>query len=70
MKRADLNDRGKAEYDRIVDEMMEEINQIPPLQCDRHVLSSSRGKYYLEIEKKYLPKLDEVLNNSLYHIHR
>ena len=67
MKRADLNDRGQAEYDRIVNEMMEEIEQIPSLPGAGHVLSCSHASHYRKVEKKYLPKLNEILNNSLYH---
>ena len=62
MTRKDLNEDARKEYDRIVDAMMNEIEAIPPLPSG--VLSCKHGNYYRGIEKKYLPKLAELLNEN------
>lgn len=58
MKREDLSGKKRAEYDRILSEMMAEIEHLPPLQPNR--LSHARNLEYRQIEKKYLPLLRDL----------
>lgn len=64
MKRSDLNEERKKEYDQIIDEMMAEIENIPPLKGEGHVLSNHHNLYRREIEKKYIPRLKQILLGS------
>ena len=64
MKRSQLNDEKKNEYDQIVDEMMAEIDKIPRENTERHGFSSYLAKQYKQIEDKYLPKLNAILASA------
>ena len=64
MKYADLNDADKKTYDQIVDEMMEEIEKIPPLKGMGNVLSCKWDSLKRPIEKKYIPQLQKVLEDA------
>lgn len=64
MKRSDLNEEDGKRYDQIIDQMMHEIEQIPPLKGIGNVLSHHYTSQRREIEKKYLPQLLEILNNA------
>lgn len=64
MNRSQLNDEKKKEYDRIVDEMMAEIDSIPRENTVKHGFSNYLAKQYKQIEDKYLPKLNEILDSA------
>lgn len=63
MTRGDLSKEKQEEYDRIVDEMMKEIenrqSKLPTRKKNR--LSCDIGnKLYQEVQKEYLPKFKEI----------
>lgn len=60
-----LSDKDQQEYDRIFNEWLEKVKEIPPYE-DRHpdgvyVLDGGYNGPYTELEKIYRPQLDEIL---------
>lgn len=64
MKRSDLSDENKKKYDQIVNQMMEEIERIEPLEGSGHVLSQRHEAQRRSIENKYLPQLRLLLSTA------
>lgn len=58
MKKEELSIEKQKEFDDIVNEMMKEIEKLPPL--DGKILDNSQNAKRREIEKRYFPKMRKL----------
>lgn len=58
----DLNDAGKKMWNEVMNEWSEKIKTIKPKYSHNILDNGSNGKY-TDLEKIYIPKLQEIYNN-------
>ena len=66
MKRLELSSEKQKEYDEIINKMMSEIEEL----CESvpsgsmHYLDGEKTKIYREVTEKYIPILNDLLENG------